>query len=76
MTALASQDVYPDLNQGRLPYQESSRASDVLRLIVELPELSVNVHRCPLAVAPIVTQLVTRRGRRPPARLTAPSANR
>ena len=33
----------------------------MLRLIVELPLASVNVHRRPLAVAVIVTQLVTRR---------------
>ena len=53
--------------QGPLPYQESSRASDVLRLIVELPLPSVNVHRRPLVVAAIVTQLVTRRGYALPA---------
>jgi len=40
---------------------ESSRASDVLRLIVELPLPSVTVRRRPLAVAAIVTQLVTHR---------------
>jgi hypothetical protein len=43
------------------PYQESSRASDLLRLGVELALPSVDVHRRPLAVAAIVTQLVTRR---------------
>jgi uncharacterized membrane protein len=46
-----------------LPYQERSRASDVLRLGVELPFPSVDVHRRPLASAAIVTQLVTRRSR-------------
>jgi len=37
----------------------------VLRLVVELVLPSVNVHRRPLAVAAIVTQLVTRRALRP-----------
>jgi hypothetical protein len=37
----------------------------VLRLVVELPLLSVNVHRRPLAVATVVTQLVTQRPPRP-----------
>jgi hypothetical protein len=39
--------------------RESPHASDVLRLVVELPLPSVNVHRRPLEVATIVTQLVT-----------------
>jgi hypothetical protein len=51
---------YVDLNHGPLPYQESSRASDVLQLGPELPLPSVTVHRRPWAVAGIVTQLVTR----------------
>ena len=47
------------LNHGPLPYQKSSRASDLRRLVVDLLPPSVNVHRRPLAVAAIVTQLVT-----------------
>lgn len=42
--------------------REGSRASDVLRLVVEPPLPPVNVHRRPLAVAAIVTQLVTQGG--------------
>jgi len=51
---------YVDLNHGPLPYQESSRASDVVGQVAELALPSVNVHLRPLAVAAIVTQLVTR----------------
>jgi hypothetical protein len=55
---LASPNRYRSaLNHRPLPYQESSHASDVLRLILELPLLSVNVHRGALAVAAVVTQL-------------------
>ena len=42
--------------------RESSRASDLLRLVVELSMLSVGVRHRALAVAAIVTQLVTHRG--------------
>jgi hypothetical protein len=52
---------YVDLNHGPLPYQESSRASDVLRPVVALPLPSVNVHCRPPMVAAVVTQLVSRR---------------
>jgi hypothetical protein len=44
----------------RTSYQESSHASDLLGLVVELPSTSVHVRRGPLAVAVIVTPLVTR----------------
>ena|SRR5690348_8989457 len=59
IAALPWQRATEDLNHRPLPYQESSHASDVLRLVVELSVPSVNVHRRPLAVATIVTQLVT-----------------
>jgi hypothetical protein len=42
-----------------LPYQERSRACDLPRLMPELSSRSVGVHHRPLAVATIVTQLVT-----------------
>jgi hypothetical protein len=48
-----------DLNQGPLPYQESSRAFDLPRLALQLPVPSTDVHYRPLAAAAIVTQLVT-----------------
>ena len=38
--------------------REACTASDVLRQVVQLPLPSVNVHRRPLAVAAVVTQLV------------------
>jgi len=41
----------------RFLIRESSCPSDVLRLVAELPWPSFTVHRCPLAVAAIVTQL-------------------
>ena len=47
------------LNHGPLPYQESSRVFDLRLLELEQPSPSVNVHRRPLVVAAIVTQLVT-----------------
>ena len=49
-----------DLNHGPLPYQESSRASDVPLLVAELPLPSINVRHRPLTVTVIVTQIVTR----------------
>ena len=39
--------------------REACTASDVPRQVVQLPLPSVNVHRRPLAVAAVVTQLVT-----------------
>ena len=45
----------------RFLIRKRSRASDLLRLSHELPVLSVCVCHRPLAVAAIVTQLVTRR---------------
>jgi hypothetical protein len=45
-----------------LPYQESSPAPELLRLVLELPLPSVHVRYRPLAVAAIVTQLVIQRG--------------
>jgi len=48
------------LNHGPLPYQESSRASDVPLLVAELPLPSINVRHRPLTVTVIVTQIVTR----------------
>ena len=45
----------------RLPDQESSRLSDLLRLAHQLLVPSVCVRHRPLAVTTIVTQLVTRR---------------
>ena len=51
---------YVDLNHGPLPYQESSRASDVPLLVAELPLPSINVRHRPLTVTVIVTQIVTR----------------
>jgi hypothetical protein len=45
-----------------LPYQESSPAPELLRLVLELPLPSGHVHYRPLAVAAIVTQLVIQRG--------------
>jgi len=45
---------------GPLPYQESSRASDVPLLVAELPLPSINVRHRPLTVTVIVTQIVTR----------------
>ena len=48
---------YVDLDHGPLPYQESSRASDVLQPVLGLLLPSVNVRRRPLTAAAIVTQL-------------------
>lgn len=52
--------------------RESSRPSDVLRLVVELLWPSVNVHRRPLAVGAIITQLTVFVQRRPGLLLAVP----